>query len=251
MKATLSKSILEARLQDAVKGARDYSRTSFIGFLTEEEAAFAKSLMNQMHFENYMLWGGYPNSERVVFGSFPDYMEPDSACFPVAAITATYRRCDVLRHQDFLGALMSRGIKRDTLGDFLLEEGRCVFFVREEIREYLFSQIEMVGKVGVRLSREVREPLPAGHKLEDFSAVVASPRMDAVVSATTGVSRAKAAEWIKMGYVFLNHEEVSSVSQNVNEQDLLSIRGKGRYRFDQIGPMTKKGRLKIAGKKYV
>ena len=75
--------------------------------------------------------------------------------------------------------------------------------------------------------------------------------MDAVVSATTGVSRAKAAEWIKMGYVFLNHEEVSSVSQNVNEQDLLSIRGKGRYRFDQIGPMTKKGRLKIAGKKYV
>ena len=38
----------------------------------------------------------------------------------------------------------------------------------------------------------------------------------------------------------LNHEVVTSVSTQVTEEAKLSIRGKGRYILDRIGPVTKK-----------
>jgi len=54
---------------------------------------------------------------------------------------------------------------------------------------------------------------------------------------------------IAAGLVMKNHEPLESPSASVEEGDVLSIRGKGRYLIDRLGPVTKKGRLSIAGRK--
>lgn len=244
-------SILEAKLQDAVELCFTKNRAHFVGFLDEREAVLAQEIMKRCSCKNYMLWGGYEASERVVFGVFPDYMAPESAAFPIMPLTAVFRECDTLTHRDFLGALMNAGIQRDTLGDILVEAGRCVLFTKPEIAQYLLLQITKIGRVGVKLTEGMQEPLPQGRNFAPFSAVVASSRLDCIVAAAAGTSREKAGALITVGTVMLNHKEETSVFANVHDGDKISIRGKGRFILDRIGPVTKKGRLSIAGRKYI
>ncbi len=100
--------------------------------------------------EHTLFWGGYPDAERVFFGAFPDFMEPDAKAFPIAALTAAFRRQDRLTHRDFLGALLHAGLERSSLGDILTEEGRAVIFCRREVSGFLCTQVEKIGGVGVQ-----------------------------------------------------------------------------------------------------
>ena len=140
-----AQAILLARVRDAVNLCDKRHKPQFIGFLDEKEQLYTEKLALQMGFKNYMFWGGHTSSERVVFGAFPDYIEPNVSFFPIRTITAAFRKCDQLSHRDFLGALLSLGMERETLGDFLIEDGRCVFFVREEISQFILMQIKKIG----------------------------------------------------------------------------------------------------------
>ena len=82
----------------------------------------------------------------------------------------------------------------------------------------------------------------ASHLLEDSRRAVA---------AALGASREKASGLVAAGLVALNHEETLSPSREVKDGDRLSVRGKGRFLLDQVGPPTKKGRLKLSGRKYL
>lgn len=251
MEKSRDDTVLEARLRDAVRLAESGGRPRFAGFLDERQAEFAKNIMSNLCCENYMLWGGYDDAERVVFGVFPDFLTPDLKSFPVTALTASFRRCDTLTHRDFLGALLANGIERETLGDILVEEGRCVIFARSEIADFILSQTEKIGRVGVTLTVGAEEPFPEAHHFEEFSSVVASARLDCIVAAAIGTSREKACEFIRAGLVMLDHEVNASLSAPVSQGCKLSIRGKGRFILDRLGPMTKKGRLSILGRKYI
>ncbi len=242
--------MLEAKVADTVGLCLAHNKVSFIGFLDERERGIAEKLVDAMGNSNYLFWGGWQEAERVMLGVFPDYQEPAANAFPLTAITVEFRRQDSLTHRDFLGAMLSHGIEREIIGDILVEEGRGVLFVREEMADYLLMQVEKIGRVGVTLRRGANEPFPGDCRLEEFSAVVASLRLDCVVAACTRLSREKANLLIQEGLVMLNHEAVYQPSRLVESGSKLSIRGKGRFLFDHVGKETKKGRLHIFMKKY-
>lgn len=244
-------SILEARLRDAVRIAESQHRPHFIGFLDERQAVLAKRYMQNSPYENYQFWGGHPEAERVLLGTFPEYLEPCPEEFPLCPVTARFRREDLLSHRDFLGALLNRGVERDTLGDILLEKGRAVLFVRREVRDFLLQQTEKIGRTGIRWEEGAQEPYPAAHSFLECTGVVASSRLDCLTAAVSGISREKAAELVRSGLVMVDHQEEISVSAEVAEGCVVSIRGKGRFIVDRLGPITKKGRLSIAWRKYI
>ena len=240
----------EARLLDAVRCAEERFRPSFVGFLTQEQADSARALMNRRGFCNYLLWGGYGDAERVVFGAFPEGGAPKTEEFPIAALTASFRPCDALTHRDFLGALMSEGIARETVGDLLVEAGRAVLFLRAEISDDVLSRVSKIGGAGVGLSPGYREPLPAGLGFTEFHEVIASARLDCVLSAVLRISRGKAAALVASRSVRLNGVPAQSVSAAVGDGDRISVRGSGRFALDRVGPVTKKGRWNLTGRKY-
>ncbi|HBR08666.1 MAG TPA: hypothetical protein DD735_07210 [Clostridiales bacterium] len=244
-------SLLEARVADAVRLARNGGRPRFVGFLDECGAKQAETLLGRGEREHVMFWGGFPEAERVVMGAFPDFYTPEPDSFPVAGLTASFRCQDRLTHRDFLGALLHAGIERSSLGDILVEEGCAVVFCRTEIAQFLCTQVKKVGGVGVRIALGFSEPLPAAHRFADFSAVVASARLDCLVAAAVKTSREKAAGLVRSQMVQLNHEPAISPSAEVREGDILSVRGEGRFAIDRLGPPTKKGRLSVAGRKYI
>ena len=119
----------------------------FSSFLDERQAALAQSVLNERGFERYGFYGGYENASRKVLGVFPEYCEDEE--YPVSAITFRYRENDKLSHRDFLGAFMSRQIKREMLGDIVVGKGSTTAFVYNTVKAVLLSEITKIGSVGV------------------------------------------------------------------------------------------------------
>lgn len=242
------KELLLAKLQDQIKISR--KRPGFLGFLGEEEAAFCQDSLVREPDVQYLFWGGYEEAERKLLGLFPEYLEPDPTLFPLAPITFLFREADPLTHRDFLGSFMALGIERDVVGDILTEKGRCVAFFRREMEPYILQNIRKIGRTGVRIVPGQEGPLPLRREFLELSGVVASQRLDCLVAFLCRTSREKAAGMVSSGLVLLNHREALSVSQRVQEADVLSIRGYGRFIIDRLGPVTAKGRLAAQCRKY-
>lgn len=239
--------LLLAKLKDCVRLSRH--RPCFLGFLDENEAAFCESYLKGKP-APFLLWGGYQGAERVMAGFFPDYLEPSAGEFPLAALTFLYRPEDAPGHRDFLGAFMKLGVERDVVGDILVGERRCVTFLREEMVSYFQEHLRKVGQVGVKISQGFEEPLPAIRKYKDIKGVIASNRLDCLTALLCRTSREKAAGMIAAGLVAVNHRETTAAKSRVEDNDIISVRGCGKFRIDSFGPLTSKGRLTVNCRKY-
>ena len=191
----------------------------------------------------YRFFGGCMDSERKVLGL---YFYDEIEVFPITALEITFRRADKLTHRDFLGALMSLGIERDTVGDILVEDGRCVVFVKSDIAPYITSQLFKIGSAGVKIAEANPDTLPKGRGFDEETYVVASLRLDAVTAAVTGLSREKTKQLICSGNVSLNGLPCDNVSRTVESGDSLSIRGKGKFKIEGVLGETKKHRIRIS-----
>ncbi len=247
-------SLLEAMLYDTISLSERRSRPEFLGFLDEREQELVKRELKKvknLRNENYMFWGGFDTSERVVFGAFPACVPRNTGDFPIRPVTFRYRKQDILTHRDFLGSVMSLGIERQTVGDILTEEGRCVMFLRSEIADYVLTQIDKVGSVGVRLEDRAEEPYPAGRKFLNSRIVVSSLRADCVAAACTGFSREKIKRMILSGLILVNYQPVRSGADLLTSGDKLTIRGTGKFLLSDVLGYTKKGRIGIELTKYI
>ncbi len=240
--------LLKDRLYDTVNISERTNKPKFLGFLSAEQAVFAYNVLSKLDL-SYEFYGGYEDANRVMLGCFPDWAE--NIEFPITAVTAEFRKVDALTHRDVLGSLMALGLKRETVGDILIEEGRAVIFLCSENADYVISQISKIGRVGVALKIGCVHPLPKTGEMIEQSVTVASERLDCVVSALIGVSRNKALEKIEQSLVTVNSVVTEKVTARVTDGDIISVRSKGKFIIESIQNKTKKDRLILKYKKYV
>lgn len=238
--------IFSARLQDTVNIALKTNKCKFLGFLSSEEKVLAEKLLKRQN-TDFNFFGGYQNAERTVL-SVPTASIED---YPISSLTIKYRNTENLTHRDFIGSLLGLGIKREFIGDILIENGLAVVFLSEEITDYVFNQLKKVGKVGVTLSKGFLEPLPVKPNLSEFSVTVASLRLDCVVSALGSFSRGMACEKITNGYVSVNSVVCGKITKQVENGDIITIRGKGKFFIDSSSEKTRKNRIILKFKKYI
>ena len=215
----------------------------FTAFLTDREQQLAKFTAESSG-ADYSFWGGHEAAVRRMFSSPAEQSEN----FPLEAVTFFFREKDKLTHRDFLGSLMSLGIKRDQIGDILVAEGASVVFASKTVI-LLLGEIEKVGRVGVRQQEGICIDLPQ-QEFDEINVICASNRIDAVISAVCGLSREKSAALVKSGAAVINGVQCSSVSENIDEGDIFSVKGYGKFIFDNVGNPTKKGKNHIVIKKY-
>ncbi len=237
-----------ARIGDTADICERTQRPKFLGFLSREQSVLAEKTLNTKNIK-YAFFGGYDGAERVVLGCFPDWAEDFD--FPITSVTFNYRRSDSLAHRDFLGSLMGLGIKRESVGDILIEEGRAVVFLLDEISDYVLKQIGKIGRTGVKTESGFVHPLPERDRLTECSATVASERLDCVVAAVCNISRAAAALKITEGFVSVNSVVYEKATKSVESGDVLSVRGKGRFIIDAVDDRTRKNRIVLKFKKYI
>lgn len=241
--SSLDGALLKARVEDAVHLSNKRGTPVYLGFLDERQRADAEGMVRPFRDLTTLFWGGHEEGERTLLGVFPAGDEPDGSWFPLTPLGFFWRTGVHLTHRDVLGSLLAAGIRRDMVGDILCGDGLAVVFARDEIVPFLTEEIVRIGGEGVRVQCPYEGELPAAHTFTERRDTVASPRLDAVVRICLAVSREEAARRIAAGLVSVNHRPCLSASAEVHEADVLSIRGTGRFRVQQIGPPTRRGRL--------
>lgn len=245
MKELSVRESIEKRLSDLCFISEKQGIPKFTPFLNEQEQFFAEAFLVQRK-QPYSLWGGADCCVRKMLCVMP---YEDEADFPLFPVTVTYKKTFSLGHRDFLGSFMALGIGREQIGDILTGEGYAVVFCTQTAHDMIVNYVSKIGRVGVDISEGINKPLPAV-TFEESSAVVASMRADCIVSAVSGLSREKSADFIKSGNFTLNYEVCTNVSKSLSQGDIISLRGYGKLVLSDNGTETKKGKLRIALKKY-
>ena len=216
----------------------------FSSFLTEREQKLAEQTAYQVGVDCGFC-GCYEGAVRKIFSAPSE----DNENYPIEAVTFFFRPQDKLTHRDFLGALMSLGLKRDRIGDIVVTEGAAAVFAVKNAVSLISAEIDKVGRVGVKQESGLKIDIPE-QEFEEISAVIASSRIDVLVAAACGISREKAAALIRSGVVVSDGIELSSVSRNIGEGEVFSVKGYGKFVFDRIGLETRKGKNHAIIKKY-
>ena len=239
--------LLSARINDLAFLCQKTNAPKFLGFLTSSETALATRQLGKS--EKYELFGGYDCAQRTMLCFKPDWC--DKIEYPIQGLTFTYRERDHLTHRDFLGALMALGINRETVGDILVEDGRAVVFAHNDVVDFITSQIDKIGNVGVTIQKGFCNPLPECGKKEQFTTTVASNRLDCVIAAICGFSRKNANDYICDGLVSVNSICCEKTTHIINGGDILAIRHKGKFDIVSCDEFSKKGRIILKYNKYV
>ncbi|MDK2854965.1 MAG: hypothetical protein PWQ86_178 [Bacillota bacterium] len=248
---------LEARLEDMAAWVRRTGRARSTPFLDPAEVAHATRYLERKAPDlRFALSGGYADAERRVLLLCPEYLDPEaelSAAPPFAALLLTWpARFYALRHRDLLGAILGLGIKREQVGDILVEEERAQVLVLKEIAPYIAGNLKSAGRAPVNVAPlPLAELTPPPRRVKEIRTTLASPRLDSIVAAAFGLSRTKAVPIITGERVEVNFEPVTDPAFPVPPGAILSVRGLGRARLVELGGTTKKGRVVAILERYL
>lgn len=244
--------LVKARITDLFDLCDKRCEAQFSSFLDGGEAAMIEDELRIPYGYNTMLYGGYADAERKLFGVFPEWEEADEAQFPISIIRFTIPKFRSLTHRDYLGVMMSLGLDRSKTGDILTFDGGAYAFADESIAEYIKNNVTKIANVGVKtdiIPFSQFEPPP--HKTKTKMCVAASLRTDAVIAASYNISRGAAERLIKEERVKVNHRDAKSCSERLGVGDMVSVRGMGRFVLKDTGANTQKGRLHITVEQFI
>lgn len=200
----------------------------------------------------YCFYGGYEDAERTICLFLPDYAHLEDS-HPLAVIRAEIPPgAKQPTHRDYLGSLTGLGIRREMIGDILTHEQGADIIIMEEIKEFLLYNYSQAGRTPLRITSVPLEKLHIPEqKTVMHQDTVASLRLDNVISSAFSLSRAKAAEAVRCGLVFVNSASAERTDMQVREGDKLVLRGKGKAFLRQVGGRTRKDRIFIITERYL
>lgn len=155
-----------------------------------------------------------------------------------------------LFHKDFLGTIMSLGLKREVLGDLIVENSICYGVTTDEIYDIIKENLDKVGNIPVEFIKITKEEVPEG-KFEEKTFLLPSLRIDSLVSSVTGLSRQKSVDEITKGNVLLNYNAAKDKSVEIKEGDIFTIKKVGKFKFEAINGSSKKNKIRINVKKFI
>lgn len=193
-------------------------------------------------------YGGFSDSEKRMVAFYTYELDE----YPIKLLHIQNKsRFSTLEHKDYLGALMSLGIRREKLGDLIADKEDCYFSVCEDICEYIETNVNQIGKNPCFVEEVSNFDNVPGPTLRDGVITSTSYRLDCITSALTGLSRTKCLTMISSSKVLLNYMVEDHKDKIVEEGSVVTIRGYGKYKILECVGNSGSGRLKINIKKYV
>lgn len=235
----------EKRFNELYNRAYKKSYNIFSDFLNMEE----QSILSNSYIP-CTTYGGYPMAERVIAG-FGENIE--SSDFPLSYLLiepVKQKFSDTLTHRDFLGALMNLGIKREMLGDIIVADNCGYLICLTQIAPYIADNLTRIKHTSIKITQIDNLPDNIIREPEPTELVVSSLRLDVLISAVYKLSRSEASKLFTTGKVFVNSKITENTSYQTKENDIISVRGFGRFVFIAQLRKTKKDRFVAEIKKY-
>lgn len=246
--------LLKKRLAELAKRSYQNNMYTFTGFLNVNEQAVFFEMERELAYAGCTLWGGTENSERRIlrFGSAENLGYEEN--FPIACVTVKplmQKFADNLSHRDFLGSLMNLGIERSVLGDILVKDKGAYILCDENMAAYIAENLSRVKHTSMLCTVSQEMPPEIQPELQEMELIVSSDRADAVIAKAYQLSRSQSLELFRSKKIFVNGRQYENNSGILKPEDIVSVRGFGKFLYQGLVQETKKGRYKIHIQKYI
>lgn len=222
-------------------------------FFNPKEIEYAVDILNTFPNIDYKIEGGFKNAERsiIVIGKYVnEYIASD-----YLKLYKIENYGEDITHRDILGAVLNLGIDRKKIGDIGIYENYAIISVKDTVAKFIDLNLNKIKNYNIfinEIDNFIDENLIIPkEKTEEFFGTVSSLRLDSIVSEIINISRSSASDLINRGYVKLNFEQIFKISEEVEENSLISIRGYGRFILSELKGKSKKGRQKIMYEKIL
>lgn len=252
--------LLISKMLDKIELSRSKNRIEYTDFLDGYQKHLLEKILKQEKVENYIITGGAENTERNIIAFYPEKLkvvfEPkNSRALPIKCIRIILPKemHSKYSHRDYLGGLIKLGIKREKLGDiFVFDDGADILFL-DEISKFILTNISSLTRFNKSVIEEINlvDIREKDVNKQEIKVIVSSMRLDCVISEILKTSRGKAEELIDEGRVFVNFENVYKLTKQIKENDLITVRGSGRFEIAQIEGETRNGRVKLSVNKFI
>ncbi|MDD2534616.1 MAG: YlmH/Sll1252 family protein [Eubacteriales bacterium] len=238
------------RLLDLAEKADRQNYPTHTGFLTPIEQDQAEGYLKNQKIQ-YVIEGGYPEAERKICFIVPDgsnraVAEPETVITALKIKSAIHRQAGgrgikPLAHRDYLGSLLGIGIRRDQIGDIIVDDNHAVVLIQATILPLLQLELKTVGASTVSLESIAWSEIETKDRGGSIVRITAaSMRFDKIAAAGFNVSRSDMTEWIRAGQVQLNWRAEPHPDRMLTIGDVISLRGYGRIRLlAEIGKSRK------------
>lgn len=251
--------MLIAQILDKIEFLAQREKLEYTDFLDMYQISLVKSFLKKIDFNNYILYGGFENSERNILIMYPEkynlsMIEKNySKIIKAIRIILSEEEKGKYSHRNYLGGIIKLGIKREKVGDILVSEDGADILVKDETAETLRQELGTLTRFeNSRIDIiEIKDLRKQEIKLEEVNIIVPSLRLDNFVSDLARTSRSKAVQIIDSQRVFINGQNEIKASKQIKLGDVITIRGKGRFVIKEFSGTTRSGRTVVRIEKYV
>lgn len=248
-----------SQVLDKIEFSKTRERIEYTDFLDMYQISLVENFLRKVNFENYQLFGGYAESERKILIVYPEkYSERMieknyNKMLKIIRIELPEEEHGKYSHRNYLGGIVKLGLKREKVGDILVSYNGADIIVVEDFAEILRKELPSLtrfenSKIAIEELSNIRKK---EIKIEEVSIIVPSLRLDNIVSDLARTSRSKAAQIIAQERVFINGQNETKLSKQLKLNDVITIRGKGRFVIKEFTGTTRSGRTVIKIEKYV
>ena len=227
--------LLKRRLIDTANKAYRQNIYTYTNFLSMSELDTYYRTLPELSFIHSEAFGGSASCERQIvrFGSPDDFGFDEPYPIDCIKISPLLRKfADNLTHRDFLGAILNLGIERSLIGDILIRDNVGYLFCLSHISTFIMENLIKIKHTNVKCES-------------------AAPDTDDFTASITKLSRSKAVELFRTQKIFVNGKCMENNSYALKPDDILVIRGTGKFIYKGCGNETRKGRVYVRLQKYV
>lgn len=259
MEQNIEDKLLIAKLQDKIKHCKNRNKIVNTEFLNLHQKQIIQNKLNELKIKNYIFHGGFEEAENKVLIIYPEKLNEEivlnsiNEIINAIKVTLPNELIGKYEHRDYLSSLMRIGLGRERIGDIIVYENEAYIIVLKENAEYIKNSLTEFtrfkkSKIELISINEIKAKKP---DLKPIEIHVSSNRLDSIVAEIAKTSRSKAEELIKSERVSINCKYEYKSSKQVNVEDVIIVRGSGKYILKEIHQNLKSKKLIIKLMKYV
>ena len=246
--------LLVSRVLDKIELSSKKLKVESTDFLNLNEQMLVKRLLDRLEIIG-IFYGCYEKAERKMLFIIPTKLKNNLGNFKInyeenigaIRIELSSKIAEKYTHRNYLGAIMKLGVKREKMGDILVDDEGADIIVCKEILKFLNLNLPSLNRFRKCNIHEIK--LNEIKKIEIIPTYkiiqVSSMRLDNIVSEIINTSRNKAQEILENNRVFLNYINETKGTRQIKVNDTITVRGKGRFKIEEIIGTTKKGKINI------
>ena len=250
--------LIIAKLMDKIKICKTRNKIVNTEFLSTYQKEIIQKELNKLKIKNYLFFGGYEGAEAEILVIYPEKYDLEIVrknlenILKVIKIELPKEVFGKYTHRDYLGMSMKAGLNRNRIGDINVSERGAYIFVLEENSRYIVDILKdftRLNKADIEIVNYTEAKLKE-QEFEEIRISVQSMRIDSIVSELIKTSRNKTNELLLGEKVFVNTKCETKPAKLLKENDIIAIRGAGKFIVCECIGNNKKGKMIVKINKY-